>query len=168
MSPMFCKSLSPNPLLVISRRYKNESLTAYSFTDSHVTSSQNGARIKTNFNTTGFVANITYSNIQVSNISIYGIDIQQDYLNGGPTGIPSNGVIVENIVFNNITGTMDSQIGSTQNYFVLCGDGSCSNVSFSGVNITGGETPSSCNFPPEGCPGGIGVNGTKVGKREAV
>lgn len=56
------------------------------FTNSVVKNSQNGARIKTNSGTTGTVSNIEWSNIQVSNISIYGIDIQQDYLNGGPTG----------------------------------------------------------------------------------
>jgi polygalacturonase len=56
------------------------------FTNSVVKNSENGARIKTNSGTTGSVSNIEWSNIQVSNISIYGIDIQQDYLNGGPTG----------------------------------------------------------------------------------
>jgi Glycosyl hydrolases family 28 len=51
-------------------------------------------------------------------ISIYGIDVQQDYLNGGPTGNPSNGVIIENLLFNNVTGIAAS--GATD-YYVLCG-----------------------------------------------
>ena len=58
-------------------------LTVVKFSNSILVNSQNGARIKTNFNTTGFISNITYSNIDVSDISIYGIDVQQDYLNGG-------------------------------------------------------------------------------------
>jgi polygalacturonase len=53
------------------------------FSNSIVVNSQNGPRIKSNFNTTGFISNITYSNIFLSEISIYGIDVQQDYLNGG-------------------------------------------------------------------------------------
>jgi polygalacturonase len=124
-------------------------LTPPKFTNNEVINSQNGARIKTNSNTTGFISNITYSNIAVSNISIYGIDVQQDYLNGGPTGIPTNGVIISNILFEDITGTAT---GNGTDYYVLCGDGSCSNFEFSGVSITGGTTPSTCNFPPDGCP----------------
>ena len=62
-------------------------LTSLKFTESVIVNSQNGARIKSNYNTTGFISNITYSNIVVSNISIYGIDVQQDYLNGGPVSL---------------------------------------------------------------------------------
>jgi polygalacturonase len=55
---------------------------------------------------TGYMAGITYENIAVRNASIYRIDIQQDYLNGGPTGIPTNGVIVKNILMKKIVGTV--------------------------------------------------------------
>ncbi len=111
--------------------------------------STNGARIKSNFNATGFISNITYSNLFFADIRSYGIDVQQDYLNGGPTGKPTNGVIIENIVFRNITGyTMPQAI----DYFVLCGEGSCSNLTFQDVSITGSALNSSCNFPGTGCP----------------
>lgn len=125
-------------------------MTSLQFTDSQIVNSQNGARIKSNFNTTGFISNITYSNIAVSNISIYGIDVQQDYLNGGPTGIPSNGVIISNLLFQNLTGTAAA---SAEDYYVLCGSDSCSNFVFTDVAITGGGVASSCNYPPTGCPG---------------
>ena len=85
----------------------------------------------------------------MSDISIYGIDVQQDYLNGGPTGIPSNGVIIQNVLFNNITGTATQD---AEDYYILCGDGSCSNFQFNDVSITGGSVASSCNYPPSGCP----------------
>lgn len=62
------------------------------FSDSTVISSTNGVRIKTNYDTTGSVDNVTYSNIKLKDITEYGMDIQQDYLNGGPTGKPTNGV----------------------------------------------------------------------------
>lgn len=57
---------------------------------------------------------------------------------------------------------MDHQIGSSMDYFVLCGDGSCSNIKFKNVRIVDGGSKSSCNFPAVGCPGGIGINGTHV------
>ncbi|KAJ7059727.1 neutral endopolygalacturonase SSPG6 [Mycena amicta] len=122
----------------------NNDVSNVLFTNSVVKNSQNGARIKTNSGTTGTVTNIEWSNIQVSNISMYGIDIQQDYLNGGPTGTPTNGVIINGITMSNITGTATSQ---AKNYFILCGSGSCSNFTFQNVAITGG-TADSCNFTP--------------------
>ncbi|PMD67042.1 glycoside hydrolase family 28 protein [Hyaloscypha bicolor E] len=127
----------------------NNNVTNILFTNSQILNSQNGARIKSNFNTTGFISNITYSNIFVSNISIYGIDVQQDYLNGGPKGTPSNGVIISNLLFQNLTGTATA---SARDYYVLCGSGSCSNFMFTDVSITGGGMNSSCNYPASGCP----------------
>ncbi|KAJ6537741.1 glycosyl hydrolases family 28-domain-containing protein [Mycena capillaripes] len=122
----------------------NNDVSNVLFTNSVVKNSENGARIKTNSGTTGTVSNVEWSNIQVSNISIYGIDIQQDYLNGGPTGTPTNGVIISGITMSNITGTASS---SAKNYYILCGSGSCSNFDFVNVAIAGGEDDS-CNFTP--------------------
>ncbi len=111
--------------------------------------SENGCRIKTNFNATGFVANITYSNITVRGITTYGIDVQQDYLNGGPTGNPSNGVLIQGVRFQNVTGTAAA---GAQDYYILCGDGSCSDFELTDVDIAGGGKASSCNYPASGCP----------------
>jgi polygalacturonase len=107
-------------------------------------------RIKTDLNATGSVVNVTFSNIALSNIKNYGIDIEQDYLNGGSSGTPSNGVLVANIGFSNVTGWA---VPAAKDYYVLCGDGSCQNFTFDNVDITGGASTSSCNYPPEGCPG---------------
>ncbi|CAL3969723.1 unnamed protein product [Diplocarpon coronariae] len=127
----------------------DNNVTNVVFKNAYLINNSNGARIKSNYNTTGYIANITYSNIAIFNASDYGIDIQQDYLNGGPTGSPSNGVIIENVLFKNVTGTA-TQEGT--NYYVLCGDGSCSNIVFKNVRITGGGQNSSCNYPSTGCP----------------
>lgn len=124
----------------------NNNVTNILFEDSIIVNSQNGARIKTNSNTTGYISGITYRNIEVQNISNYGIDVQQDYLNGGPTGEPTNGVIISNITMENIHGTVESD---AKDYYILCGDGSCSDFTFNNINITGG-TKSSCNFHPQG------------------
>ncbi|KAJ5612171.1 hypothetical protein N7510_005365 [Penicillium lagena] len=125
----------------------NNNVTNIHFTDSVLMNTQAGPRIKTNYDTTGFISNITYTNIVLQNITQYGIDIQQDYLNGGPTGIPSNGVIVENILMKNIKGYVASD---AQPYYILCGDGSCSNIVFEDVKVTGGLA-SSCNYNVAGC-----------------
>ena len=128
---------------------KNAADPVLQFTNSSVVDSENGCRIKTNFNATGFVANITYSNIALQGITAYGIDVQQDYLNGGPTGNPSNGVLIQNLLFENVTGTATA---GARDYYVLCGDGSCEGLEFVDVNITGGGVKSSCNYPATGCP----------------
>lgn len=125
----------------------NNTVDGVLFEDSVVVASQNGVRIKTNSNTTGSVSNITYRNITLSDISDYGLDVQQDYLNGGPTGEPTNGVNVSNILFEDVTGTVQSD---AYNYYILCGSGSCSNFTFTGVDITGGLE--SCNYPTDTCP----------------
>jgi len=119
------------------------------FENSIVTNSTNGLRIKTDFNATGSVENVTFSNITLSNIKSYGIDIQQDYLNGGPTGVPSNGVRVADIKFSGISGWV---VPVAMDYYVLCGNGSCTDFRFHDVDIRGGSSESSCNYPPGGCP----------------
>lgn len=96
------------------------------------------------------MVNVTYSNIALSNIKQYGIDIEQDYLNGGPSGIATNGVRVENIRFENVVGWV---VPEARDYYVLCGDGSCNGITYKNVHITGGEELSSCNYPWSGCPG---------------
>jgi len=65
-----------------------------SFHDSIVPNSTNGLRIKTNHNSSGIVSNVTYSNIVLPNFKNYGIDIEQDYLNDGASGIASHGVLL--------------------------------------------------------------------------
>ncbi|KAJ8059775.1 hypothetical protein OCU04_011408 [Sclerotinia nivalis] len=127
----------------------NNTVSGVTFSDSTITNSQNGCRIKSNSGTTGTIENVTYSNIQMSNISNFGIDVQQDYLNGGPTGKPTNGVTISNIAFSGVTGTTTS---NAYNYYILCGSGSCSNFKFTDVSISGGGETSTCNFPSTGCP----------------
>ncbi|KAH7080814.1 glycosyl hydrolases family 28-domain-containing protein [Paraphoma chrysanthemicola] len=125
----------------------NNNVTNIAFTNSVVLNAENGARIKTNENTTGFISDILFENIRVANISIYGIDIQQDYLNGGPTGNPTNGVFIQNVSMRNITGTATDE---GRNYYILCGSASCKNITINDVDITGGGVPSKCNFQTNG------------------
>ncbi|GJC89558.1 polygalacturonase [Colletotrichum liriopes] len=127
----------------------NNTVDGVTFINSQIVNSENGCRIKSNSGTTGTINNVTYQNISLSGITTYGIDVQQDYLNGGPTGKPTNGVKISNIKFIGVTGTATS---SAYNYFILCGDGSCSGFTFSGTHITGGGKGGSCNYPTKTCP----------------
>ncbi|KAJ5361750.1 hypothetical protein N7541_002594 [Penicillium brevicompactum] len=127
----------------------NNTVDTVTFKNSQVVDSQNGCRIKSNSDTTGSVSNIIYQNITMSGISDYGIDIQQDYLNGGPTGEPTNGVSISDVTFTDITGTCTDD---AYDYYILCGDDSCSGFTFTDVSITGGGETSSCNYPSTGCP----------------
>ncbi|KAF3033007.1 hypothetical protein E8E11_001015 [Didymella keratinophila] len=125
----------------------NNNVTNMVFSNSVVLNAENGARIKTNENTTGYIHNILFENIRVENISIYGIDIQQDYLNGGPTGNPTAGVLIEDIVIRNVTGTATDK---GRDYYILCGSGSCKNITINDVDVHGGGVPSLCNFQTNG------------------
>ncbi|SJX62708.1 probable PGU1-Endo-polygalacturonase [Sporisorium reilianum f. sp. reilianum] len=128
----------------------NNTVDGVRIENSQVVNSQNAVRIKTVSGATGLVNNVTYSNIQLSGISKYGIDIQQDYLNGRPTGTPTNGVKMTNI---NIDGVKGSVASDATRVYLLCGQGSCSNWKWSGNSISGGKRSTECaNVPsPASC-----------------
>ena len=115
------------------------------FINSQVVDSQNGVRIKTVYDTTGTVSDITYSGITLSGITKYGVVIEQvrfllsplcrpddrgadegvgvqDYENGSPTGTPTTGVPITGLTLNKVTGTVTS---SAKDYYILCGSGAC-------------------------------------------
>ncbi|KAH3556720.1 hypothetical protein KXV84_003589 [Aspergillus fumigatus] len=116
-------------------------------TDSTVTDSANGVRIKTVYDATGSVSQVTYSNIKLSGITDYGIVIEQDYENGSPTGTPTTGVPITDLTIDGVTGTVESDAVEV---YILCGDGSCSDWTWEGVDITGGEKSSKCENVPSG------------------
>ena len=62
--------------------------------------------------------------------------IQQDYENGSPTGKPTSGVPITDLTIKGVTGTVTSK---AQPIYLLCGDGACSNWSWSGVKLSGGQ-----------------------------
>lgn len=51
----------------------NNTVDGVIFSNTKIIASQNGARIKTNSGASGLVNNVTYSNIDVQDISIYGV-----------------------------------------------------------------------------------------------
>ncbi|KAI9332866.1 glycosyl hydrolases family 28-domain-containing protein [Zopfochytrium polystomum] len=124
--------------------------------DCTIADSDNGVRIKTIFQATGgFVKNVKYSNIKLSNIAKNGIVIEQDYENGSPTGTPTGGIPISGVTLTNIAGTMSGG----KEVYILCA--ACTGFSFSGISITGGAAGSCTGVSPvpQGCPGGAAAGG---------
>ncbi|KAI4869041.1 endopolygalacturonase [Hypoxylon rubiginosum] len=114
---------------------------------SSIHDSQNGVRVKTVYGATGSVTNVTYSDVALSNITKYGVVVEQDYENGSPTGTPTTGVSITALTLSNVTGTVAD--GATEVY-ILCGSGSCSGWTWSDVSVTGGKVSSECSNIPSG------------------
>ncbi|KAL1982003.1 hypothetical protein VTN96DRAFT_1827 [Rasamsonia emersonii] len=114
---------------------------------SQVKNSQNGVRIKTVYDATGSVSGVTYKDITLSGITDYGIVVRQDYENGSPTGTPTNGVPISDFTLDNVQGTVDSD---ATDIFILCGAGSCSDWTWTDVNVTGGKVSDDCENVPSG------------------
>jgi polygalacturonase len=115
------------------------------FSNSVVKASQNGIRIKTISGQTGSVTGVTYKDITLSGITDYGIVVRQDY--DGTSGKPTNGVPIKNFVLDNVKGTVDS---SATDVYILCGSGSCSDWTWTGVSVTGGKVSTGCLNVPSG------------------
>ncbi|KAF2635781.1 glycoside hydrolase [Massarina eburnea CBS 473.64] len=114
--------------------------------NSSISDSQNGVRIKTVYDATGTVNNVTYKDITLSGITKYGIVIEQDYENGSPTGDPTTGVPITGLTIDGVKGTVESD---GTNIYILCGDGACSDWDWS-ASVSGGESSSDCSNVPTG------------------
>ncbi|KAK1993834.1 family 28 glycosyl hydrolase [Colletotrichum falcatum] len=113
--------------------------------DSRVSDSDNGVRIKTVYKATGSVSNVRYADIALSNIAKYGILVEQDYQNGKPTGSPTDGVPITGLVLSNVTGAVAP---SATDVFILCAPGACSDWQWTGVSVTGGKRSANCTGIP--------------------
>ncbi|KAF2866740.1 glycoside hydrolase [Massariosphaeria phaeospora] len=114
---------------------------------SHIFNSQNGVRVKTVAGATGSVHNVSYKDITLSNISKYGIVLQQDYQNGSPTGNPTTGIPITEFRAEGITGSVAEKAIPV---YVLCGKGACSDWTWAGVQIAGGVKSTKCQNVPAG------------------
>ncbi|KAK6544800.1 hypothetical protein TWF694_001482 [Orbilia ellipsospora] len=113
--------------------------------------SQQSVRIKTNSGAVASVSDITYRNIKIvgaggpSSYVDYGIIVDQTY--GGTKNVPTNGVLINNFVLTNVTGTVPSDAINVQ---IQCGVGSCTNFHWTNVKVTGGKTSTNCMNVPAG------------------
>jgi len=124
----------------------NNIVRGVQITNSRISKSENGIRIKTKANKgKGEVKDVTYSNIRLDGITKRGIVIQQDYENSGPTGRPQGDIHISGLKISGVTGSVNS---GAKKIYVLCGSGGCTNWTWSGINISGGST--SCSGHPGG------------------
>ncbi|XP_018324159.1 polygalacturonase-like [Agrilus planipennis] len=110
-----------------------------------VVNNDNGIRIKTVYDKTGSVSDITFQDITLTNINKYGITIRGDYTNSGHKGTATSGVPIKGLTIKNVKGTVKS---SATRIFVLVKG--ASNWKWSGVSISGGKKSSSCSGIPSG------------------
>jgi polygalacturonase len=114
---------------------------------STIADSDNGVRIKTVYGATGSVSGVTYKDITLNNIAKYGIVIEQDYENGSPTGTPTAGVPITGLTVQDVKGTVASK---GTDVYILCAKGACSNWTWVGNSVTGGQKSSTCSNVPSG------------------
>ncbi|RAL16591.1 glycoside hydrolase family 28 protein [Aspergillus homomorphus CBS 101889] len=115
------------------------------FYNSEIKNSQNGVRIKTIYGDTGSVSEVTYKEITLSEITKYGIIVQQNYNDTSES--PSNGVTISDFVLDNVQGSVES---SGTDIYIACGSGSCTDWTWTDVSVSGGKTSSSCTNLPSG------------------
>nr|ACF19803.1 endopolygalacturonase [Alternaria macrospora] len=115
------------------------------FSNSEVTKSVNGVRVKAKVGTTGKINKVTYEDITLSEISKYGVLIEQNYDGGDLHGDADTGVPITALTPDNVTGGVSS---SGYDVVVTCGKGSCTGWTWTGVDVTGGKTYDKCSNVP--------------------
>ncbi|KAI0153071.1 polygalacturonase [Xylariaceae sp. FL1272] len=134
------------------------------FINNEVKSSVNGVRIKAIEGETGTITGVTYQQIQLVDISKYGILIEQNYdggdLDGGTasSGVPITDLTLDNIqacVYTNsnnkdsrLTYVKGNVLSGGYDIVITCGSGACSDWTVEDVSITGGTTYSKCTNVP--------------------
>ncbi|KAJ5227539.1 Endopolygalacturonase [Penicillium citrinum] len=117
------------------------------FDNNVIKDSTNGIRVKAKKGETGSIKGVTYSSITLSNISKYGVLIEQNYDGGDLHGDPTSGIPITGLTLKNIAGT-SAVSSSGYNYAIVCGSGACSNWTWSNVKVSGGKSYGSCQNVP--------------------
>nr|CCJ09444.1 glycoside hydrolase family 28 protein [Phaedon cochleariae] len=118
--------------------------------NSRLVRSANGIHVKTHTDGyLGLIRNVTYRNIKMQGVTNYGINVQQDYRDGGSTGTPKANVLIDGLNMINITGSAHKG-SKAMGVYIICGDNSCTNWNWGGISIDGARRNDSCNFSPTG------------------
>uniref|UniRef100_A0A6P7FT70 endo-polygalacturonase n=1 Tax=Diabrotica virgifera virgifera TaxID=50390 RepID=A0A6P7FT70_DIAVI len=132
--------------------FQENTITNVVIKDSVIARSANGIHVKTHADAyNGRIQNVTYENIFMSGLINYGINVQQDYVNGSATGVANNNIPIYNLNLINIRGTVrDSDSEKSMPVYINCGKSACHEWSWSNINIAGGSNSSICNYTPDG------------------
>ncbi|KAJ5921005.1 hypothetical protein N7466_009331 [Penicillium verhagenii] len=127
----------------------DNTVNTVTFYNNEVKSSVNGIRIKATEGDTGTITGVTYSEITLSDISKYGILIEQNYDGGDLKGTATSGVPITDLVIENISG-VDAVASGGYDVVIVCGSDACSDWTWTDVDVTGGTTYSGCTNVPSG------------------
>lgn len=83
----------------------------------------------------------------LTQVSRYGILIEQNYDGGDLKGEATSGVPITDLTIEGITGT-GAVSSSGYDVVIVCGSSGCSDWTWSDVSVTGGKTYSSCENVP--------------------
>ncbi|KAJ5752211.1 family 28 glycoside hydrolase [Penicillium odoratum] len=119
------------------------------FSNNEVKSSVNGIRIKATEGDTGSITGVTYTEITLSDISKYGILIEQNY-DGGDLdgGTATSGIPITDLTMSNISG-VDAVSSDGYDVVITCGSSGCSDWTWTDVDVTGGSKYSDCTNIPD-------------------
>ncbi|KAF4986431.1 hypothetical protein FDECE_15964 [Fusarium decemcellulare] len=125
----------------------NNAVKNVKFLNSQVKNSVQAIRIKTVRGATGSVSGVTYSGITMSDISTYGIIIEQNYFGGDLQGEPTSNVPITDLTISDITGT-GAVSPKGFNIVIVCGTTGCSRWTWNKVSVTGGQKYGGCKGIP--------------------
>ncbi|KAL4805607.1 glycoside hydrolase [Aspergillus unguis] len=117
------------------------------FKDSTVSNSDNGIRIKAKSGESGEIKGVTYSGITLDSINKYGILIEQNYDGGDLHGDPTSDIPITDLTIEDISGSGAVSSDGT-NIAIVCGSSGCSDWTWSGVEVTGGDDYDECENVP--------------------
>ncbi|XP_060535308.1 polygalacturonase-like [Cylas formicarius] len=120
------------------------------FIDSSVSNSRNGIHVKTHTDGgTGYIKNVVYKNIQMSGITRYIINVQEDYAGGSSTGNPKANIPITGLDISGITATTSGS--DCIPVYILCASGGCSSWTWGSISYSGSAKANSCtNYTPSG------------------
>ncbi|XP_056643059.1 polygalacturonase-like [Diorhabda sublineata] len=132
--------------------YTENTVKNVTIRDSVIVRSANGIHVKTHADAyKGLIEDVTYENIYLSGITNFGVNVQQDYINGSSSGVPNNNIPIHNLKLINIQGNvLSTESNNAMKVYILCGNKGCEGWEWSNVNITGGAHSSVCNYIPAG------------------
>nr|CCA19070.1 unnamed protein product [Albugo laibachii Nc14] len=118
-------------------------VTKVIFSQSTITNSLYGVLVKTWVGGHGLVDQVTFEDISLKDIRMYGVAISQGYTNEGITAAPTDGVPITNLILRNVIGNVSP---GAQRVLVRCGSSkSCLRFFWTVVKFSGGE-PSKGNL----------------------
>lgn len=126
----------------------NNTVDTVTFSNNQVMKSTNAIRVKATMDTTGNINKVTYSDLTMTDISKYGILIEQNYKGGDLKGTATSGVPITGLTLSGIKGK-GAVSSSGHNVVVTCGSSSsCTGWKWSDVTVTGGKKYDSCSNVP--------------------